>query len=203
MTATRRTALLALTAVLAAPTLARADVDPQQVVKELTDRAVAYLDGLSAVKGAFQQSNQRGDTANGTFYLARPGRARFQYEPPSNLLITSDGKTVIVSDSRLKSFQKFPLGSTPLALFLADHIRLDRGAHVTKVTRSLTGFSITARDDHAISQGDITLYFNEAPLRLTGWAVVDGQGRKTQVTLGPLSPFSASDPAFFTQQPPS
>ena len=192
---TRRLALLALTAFLAAPALAQAD--PQD--DALVAKAVAYLDGLTSVKGAFQQTDQKGVNVTGTFYLARPGRARFQYDPPSGLVITSDGKTVVLTDSRLKTLQRIPLSSTPLALFLADHIRLDKGAKITRVDRSAQGFSITARDGRGLAQGEVTLYFAEGPTRLSGWAIVDAQGRTTRVALGALSPFANPSPELFTQ----
>jgi outer membrane lipoprotein-sorting protein len=191
----RRLALFAMTAFLAVPALGRADPEDDALI----DRAVAYLDGLTAAKGSFRQTDPRGVTVTGTFFLARPGRARFQYDPPSGLLITSDGRTVIMSDSRLKTFQHFALSSTPLALFLADHIRLDKGAKVTRVEHNADSFSITARDGHGLSQGQITLYFAEGPLRLSGWALIDAQGRATQVALGPLSPIGDVDPDLFNQ----
>jgi len=191
----RRLTLLALSVFLAIPAVTRAD--PQD--DALVARAVAYLDGLIAAKGTFQQTDPAGVTVTGTFYLARPGRARFEYNPPSGLLITSDGKTVIMSDSRLKTFQHFALSSTPLALFLADHVRLDKGAKVVRVEHNAGSFSVTARDSHGLSQGEVTLYFAEGPLRLTGWALIDAQGRATQVALGPLSPMMQADPGLFTQ----
>ena len=191
----RRLALLALATVLAAPALAQAD--PQD--DALVAKAVAYLDGLTSVKGAFQQTDQKGVTVTGTFYLARPGRARFQYDPPSGLVITSDGKTVVLTDSRLKTLQRIPLSSTPLALFLADHIRLDRGAKVAHVDRTTQGFSITARDGRGLAQGEITLYFNDGPMRLAGWGIVDAQGRATRVALGALSPLANPSPDLFAQ----
>jgi outer membrane lipoprotein-sorting protein len=197
MLVSRRLALVALTACLASPALTRADPSPDD--QALVARAVAYLDGLTAVKGAFQQTDQKGVSVTGTFYLARPGRARFQYDPPSGLLITSDGKTVVVTDSRLKTFQRVPLSSTPLALFLADHIRLDKGAQIERVDPSAGGYSITARDGHGLAQGQITLYFAEAPLRLSGWAIVDAQGRTTRVSLGALAPLADASPELFSQ----
>jgi outer membrane lipoprotein-sorting protein len=192
---TRRLTLLAAGALLAAPALALADADDDALVA----RAVAYLDGLVAEKGAFQQTDARGGQVTGTFYIARPGRARFEYDPPSGLLITSDGKTVVLSDSRLKTFQRMPLSSTPLGVFLAQHIRLDRGARIVRVDRSPGGFSITARDGRGVAQGQITLYFADDPIRLSGWAIVDGQGRATRVALGALSRLSDASPELFTQ----
>ncbi len=191
----RRLALAAFAAALALPAVSHADPWKDALVQ----RAVAYLDGLVAVKGKFQQTDQKGVTVTGDFYLARPGRARFEYDPPSGLLITSDGKTVVMSDSRLKTLQHFALSSTPLGVFLADHIRLDKGAKVDRVDEDASGFSITARDNHGLAQGQITLYFSDSPLRLTGWALVDGQGHTTRVALGPLSPLRDPDPDLFNQ----
>jgi outer membrane lipoprotein-sorting protein len=194
----RRTALIAAFAALAFASPALALTADEDV---LVDRAVAYLDGLNTVRAHFTQTDQRGETTTGEVVLARPGRARFQYDPPSGLLITSDGRNVTLSDSRLKSFQRFPLSSTPLAVFLAEHIRLDRGAHVLRVDRGSDGFSITAQGSQGAG-GQITLYFGGAPTRLTGWAIVDPQGRATQVTLGPLIPISPPPDEAFEQVKP-
>src|SRR6516225_2671713 len=166
--------------------------------KALVDRAVAYLDGLDSAKARFEQTDDKGHRAEGSLYLARPGRARFEYDPPSGLLITADGKTVAVSNRRLKTLQKMPLSSTPLGLFLADHIRLDRGAQVTRVVKLDGGFSVTARGGRGVSQGEITLYFDEAPLRLTGWAIIDVQGRLTRVSLNGLAPAGNLPDDLFT-----
>ncbi|HEX3406001.1 MAG TPA: outer membrane lipoprotein carrier protein LolA, partial [Caulobacteraceae bacterium] len=170
---TRRGALAALsTAALAGAALAAfpALADPSD--EELVQRAIHYLDGLASVKGRFQQADQKGGTADGTFYMARPGRARFEYDAPSSLLITSDGKTVILTDQQRHTFQRVALASTPLGVFLGDHIRIDQGAHVTQVDRTQGGFAITAVGPRA-RDGQITLYFADKPLRLTGWQVTD------------------------------
>jgi outer membrane lipoprotein-sorting protein len=194
---TRRVALALLVAAFAAsPALALTPDD-----NALVARAASYLDGLPAVKATFSQTDARGDLATGVLYLARPGRARFQYDPPTPLLITCDGTTVTVTDTRLKTQQRFPLKATPLVIFLAEHIRLDRGAHVTRVDRSGGQFSITARSTSAVTGGEITLYFEEAPMRLTGWVVVDAQARMTRVILDGLTPISAPPDDLFVQPP--
>ena len=195
---TRRAALCAALAAAAVPTSGLAlSADDNALV----DRAVAYLDGLASARSRFTQTDARGETATGVLYLARPGRARFQYDPPATLLITSDGRTVTVTDSRLKTLQRIPLRSTPLAIFLADHIRLDRGVRVTRVDRSADGFSVTAKSTRGLEQGEITLYFLESPMRLTGWVVTDAQARRTRVTLAGLAPIATPPAEMFEQGP--
>src|SRR5690606_7661894 len=60
----------------------------------LVQRAAAYLQGLGSAVGDFIQTDARGRTTRGKFYLQRPGKARFEYAKPSGLLIVSDGHNV-------------------------------------------------------------------------------------------------------------
>ena len=171
--------------------------------KAMVDRAAAYLDALGEVRGRFMQTDARGSVTQGALYLNRPGKARFEYESPASLLVVSDGHTVAVYDKRLKTFNRYPLGATPLGLFLQRHVRLDQKVTVTRVERFAGGFSLTARDASHKSQGQITLVFNEGPLSLREWSIVDAQGARTTVRLSVLEPASGLDPALFVQPNPS
>jgi hypothetical protein len=90
------------------------------------------------------------------------------------------------------------LASTPLGVFLGEHIRVDQGAHVTRVDRSEGGFAVTAVGPRA-RDGQITLYFADRPLRLTGWQVTDAGNHVTRVTLSALVPIAPPPADFFTQ----
>lgn len=182
--------LIALGAVESPRTLAQAapaaaaSLSPDQ--QALVQRATDYLQNLKTVTGRFTQTDPNGGSTGGTLYLQRPGKARFDYDAPAGLLVVSDGQFVGVSDRRLKTFNEYPLGRTPLVLLLARQVRLDRGATITGVDETAGGFSITARSGQAA--GRLTLLFRASPLALRGWNLIDGQGRETQVRLGPLTP---------------
>ena len=188
---------MVLTATGALPALARpaADLSPDQ--QALVQRATDYLQGLKTVTGRFSQTDPNGGSSTGMLYLQRPGKARFEYDPPAGLLVVSDGQFVGVSDRRLKTFNEYPLGRTPLVLLLARQVRLDRGVTVTGVEQTTDGFSITARDGRGEAEGRITLLFRGDPIALRGWTLVNGQGRATQVRLGPLSPADHLAPGLF------
>jgi outer membrane lipoprotein-sorting protein len=198
---TRRSLTFALAAAaLAGPALAQGALSPAD--QALVQRATAYLEGLGEAKARFVQTDGRGLTTQGVVYLKRPGKARFAYDPPSGLLVVSDGSTVSVADSRLKTFDKYPLGATPLSLFLAKNIRLDRGVQVTSVVRSADGFTVNARDGRRQTAGQIALAFADNPMRLLGWTVTDAQGRTTRVQLEGLEVASGLDPALFELKDP-
>jgi outer membrane lipoprotein-sorting protein len=206
MMLTRRTLSLALAlaglapAALAPPAMAQSPLaaDDQALVKKATD----YLQGLEEAKGRFVQTDARGQTTQGSFFLKRPGKARFDYDPPSGLVVVSDGYSVTVADSRLPSFTRYPLGATPLSLFLAKTIRLDKGVAITGVERQGGSFTIVARDGHRKTAGQLALTFTETPMQLTGWAATDAQGRTTRVRLIGLERTSGLDPTLFVPKDP-
>ena len=190
---TRRALLLAAPALmLAGPALALAPADQTMV-----DKAVAYLQGLPSAKGRFVQTDPRGSVSKGVIYMQRPGRARFEYDAPSSLLVVSDGKVVSVADKRLKTVNRYFLSQTPLKLFLADEIRLDRGVAVTRVNRLTDGFEITAQDRVGKTRGQIVLTFSDAPMQLLGWKITDARNAETQVRLISLVRTTDLDPGLF------
>jgi outer membrane lipoprotein-sorting protein len=198
MDLSRRTLTLSLAAAaLAGPAWALAPND-----QALVDKATAYLQSLDEARGRFTQTDAQGHVTQGTFYLKRPGKARFEYDPPSGLVVVSDGAAVTVADSRLMTFNRYPLGATPLSLFLARTIRLDRGVEITGVDRTAGGFVITARDGKKKTAGQLALAFSDSPLQLTGWAVTDAQGRTTRVRLQNLARTSGLDRALFMPKDP-
>ena len=170
--------------------------------KALVDRAVAYREGLTEASGTFRQVDARGHATSGALFLKRPGKARFAYDPPSGLLVVSDGGVVSVQDKRLKTFDAYPLTATPLSLFLAKSIRLDRGVAVTRVTRMSDGFSVTAKDSKKQTAGSITLNFADAPLALAGWTVTDAQGHPTRIQLTGLKRSPGLDRSLFILKDP-
>ncbi len=202
MTLSRRSLTLALAAasLVATPALAQAPLSAAD--KALVDRAVAYLEGLTEAKGRFIQTDHRGRATTGTLYMKRPGKARFAYDAPSGLLVVSDGGVVSVQDKRLKTFDQYPLGATPLSLFLARTIRLDRGVTISRVQRLADGFTITARDGKKETAGQIALTFTDTPLALTGWTVTDAQGRPTRVKLQGLERAAGLDKSLFVLKDP-
>jgi len=196
MTTTRRALLAAGPALLLAPGLANArQLAPAD--QALVDKATAYLQGLQSARGKFVQTDARGTQTTGSLYLQRPGKARFEYEEPSNLLVVSDGRVVSVADKRLKTVNRYFLSQTPLKLFLADEIRLDRGVHIAGVKRLNDGFEITAQDRAGKTKGQIVMTFSDSPVQLLGWTVTDARNAPTRVRLTSLVRASGLDPALF------
>ena len=196
----RRTLTLALAAAAFAPAALAAPLSDAD--QALVQKATDYLQGLDEAKGRFVQTDAAGHATQGTFFLKRPGKARFEYDAPSGMVVVSDGSAVTVADSRLQSFTRYPLGATPLSLFLAKTIRLDKGVVITGVERQGGSFTIVARDGHKKTAGQLALTFTESPMQLVSWAATDAQGRTTRVRLTGLSRTSGLDKALFVPKDP-
>jgi outer membrane lipoprotein-sorting protein len=206
MTVSRRRLLLAFAIVLTAgPAFAAAPARPGLSETDAQDvaRAVAYLEGLTTAKWRFTQSDTRGGRLSGSLILQRPGRARFDYDPPSGMVVASDGHRVAIVDRRLKTIQAYPLGMTPLGLFLGRNIRFDRGVRVKSVDRTAEGLTILAVEAQHRDRGSIALNFSSSPFSLTGWTLTDGRGVKVQVRLSDFSKVGPQDPKTFELADPA
>ena len=196
----RREFLAAALIAAASPALAATPLPADD--QALVERAAAYLDGLGQAHGRFVQTDARGRASEGELYLSRPGKARFEYQNPPTMLVVADGLTVMVYDFRLKTRNRYPLGSTPLGLFLQKHVRLDK-IDITDVSRFDGGFAITARGGGHSARGQITLTFSDNPIVLRQWSIMDAQGGRTTVQIQDLQPTHGLDPALFQQREPA
>jgi outer membrane lipoprotein-sorting protein len=175
-------------------------------------RVSTYLNGMKSVQGRFLQVSASGSSGQGTFYLKKPGRVRFEYEKPNPNLVISDGNTVAVENTALKTTDRYPLSNSPLGILLSDTVDLTRDSRVSGLKTEQGALSVTARETSGPARGSITLTFADAGsggLELRQWEVLDAQGQRTAVfvnemrqvadiparlfVIQDLSPFKKSD----------
>src|SRR5919199_6450096 len=130
----RRRSLLALP--LAAPLLTRGAA-AQVAERDRADvaRCEAWLNALASVKARFLQIAPGGAAAEGTAWIVRPGRMRFEYDPPEPLLLVASHSQFFYFDRQLKQATTLPLSSTPLGMLLRDDLRLSGDVTVSRVER--------------------------------------------------------------------
>lgn len=146
-------------------------------------RIETYLGNIKTMQALFQQTNPDGSTAEGELYLSRPGKLRFEYQPPVQLLIVSDGNFVAVNDLELKNVQFFPVDSTPAWFLLREAIKLSGDVTVTRFERGPKSLRVSCVQTKDPNAGGITLVFQDDPLVLKQWIVLDPQHRLTTVAL--------------------
>ncbi len=148
----------------------------------VADRLIAYIENLDTLKGDFTQIAPSGKISSGKFYLRRPGFLRFEYEPPTPLLIVANSGLVYVRDEVLETTDSYPVGKTPLKFLLSKTI--DRNdARVVNVDRGIDSVAVTFASSDAETEGELTLIASAPDFSLRRWIVRDLQGGVTVVTL--------------------
>jgi outer membrane lipoprotein-sorting protein len=178
-----------LALVAGAPALALSD-DEAKTLEDVN----AYFNSVKTMNGDFVQFGPEGSQSDGKFYIARPGKVRFYYNPPAKLDIIADGKSVSVRDRKMATQDIWPLSQTPLRFLLSDDIDLQKDTNITNVLVEDDLVTVTLTDQTTFNSGVLTLIFDAKTYELKQWTVRDAQGYETSVAVynvvanGPTNP---------------
>jgi len=157
-----------------------------------------YLNSLKTVQAEFTQINDDGTISTGQIYIRRPGRVRFEYNPPdASLVLAGQGQVAIFDAKSNQPPEQFPLTRTPLNLILAPNIDLGRAKMVVGHGYDGTSTTVTAQDPDYPEYGHIQMVFTGNPVQLRQWIITDGSGQTTTVILGDLQEVRSIQPSKF------
>ncbi len=148
--------------------------------------AETYLNNVRSLRARFIQIAPDGSVAEGKFYLRRPGRLRFEYDPPVPILIVGDGFLLHYQDKELGQINEWPIFDTPIGSLSRDEVGFGKDLVVTDVTRTEGRTTVTVARREDPGEGSLTLYFTSNPTQLAQWRVKDAQGQVTTVALEDL-----------------
>jgi outer membrane lipoprotein-sorting protein len=174
-------AFLTATVPLPAAATQVAALSPDEVAA--VTRVERYLNDIRTMKARFVQVSSNGGYAEGEVYLDRPGHLRFDYDPPSPVLIIANGLSLLYYDEELKEATFLPLWETPLWFLIREEVRFDENVEIVNIEEALGTIRITLRDADEPDAGEVTLVFADQPLALRKWELIDPQGIRTQVSL--------------------
>ena len=147
----------------------------------------AYLNKLQTAQGEFTQINDEASISTGMIYIKRPGKVRFEYNPPDSALVIAGSNTVVIVDRKSNQPpESYPLSRTPLSIILARTVDLARADMVTAHFFDGTATVVTAQDPEYPEYGNIQLKFTDDPVELRQWVINDANGSQTTVVLGEL-----------------
>lgn len=166
--------------------------------RALVDRISTYLSNIRTLVGDFVQVGPDGSRTEGQLYLQKPGRVRFEYNPPSPIELIADGQSVVVRDRKLATQDLYPLSQTPLRFLLADQVDLLKETNVTAVYSDDVFSTVVIEEKHAIGGTHrLMLMFAANDLTLRQWTVTDPQGFDTTVAVYNLDNTKKPDPGLF------
>ena len=156
-----------------------------QMAEAASGNAQSIADHFSTVKtmqGEFVQFGPKGEQTGGKFFIARPGKVRFNYEAPSSFRVVSDGKSVAGTNMKLETDDLYPLSKTPLKLILEDRIDLS-GGKVKSVKEEADLTTVKLADKSVFGNSTITLMFDPKTFELRQWTITDARGKDTTVMI--------------------
>jgi outer membrane lipoprotein-sorting protein len=161
-------------------------------------RVSSYLSSLQTLVGNFVQVGPDGTKIKGDFYIQKPGKVRFEYDPPSPIAIIADGSSLAVRDTKLATQDIYPLSQTPLRFLLSDRIDLLKDTNVVSVTADDLFISVTIEEKQAlVGTSRLMLMIGAKDGQLKQWTVTDPQGYDTTVAVYNVDTSKKLDPSMF------
>lgn len=167
--------LSALALTLVAASGARAQIGVPEVER--------YFNSIRTMQARFVQSNPGGAIVQGTLYIRRPGRMRFEYDAPSQLKIVADGIQVTMWDPATRDFGQWPIGWTAASFLVKEPLQLSGDLTVESTAHQDGQIQLTVVQTRKPQEGKVIVRFAENPLALRGWSIIDNRGNRVDVSL--------------------
>ena len=195
---------LALTGALPALAASRPLTDDEKAV---INAISAYNSSIKSMVGRFIQIDTNGQKIEGTFFLQRPDKIRFRYNPPSRQEIISVGRGFYVIDRKEKTQYAYPQDKVPLRQFLSDKIDL-LGSNIIDFVQSDTYVTVTLSDDTPAGTVQVALVFDKGTKDLSQWVLTEPSGEELTFSLYDVQKdvdipksFFYIDPTYTSKQP--
>lgn len=145
-------------------------------------KAEKWLNNITSMTADFIQVSSDGGSAEGKIFIKKNHGFRFEYSPPSPLLIVGRGNWVIVQDLIENTSNNYPLYQTPFSRFLSDNVSLSPEGFQT-LSRKKNGILEIKIVSNEENGGFLQLDFSTNPFQLRRWIIIDQIGTEIVVTL--------------------
>ncbi|VBB69204.1 Outer membrane lipoprotein carrier protein LolA [invertebrate metagenome] len=189
-------ALLAAESTAAAQVAVAAVRQHSQTEWETLAQVEAYLNSIRTMRARFLQVSGT-HVSKGTMFLAQPGRMRLEYDPPSSVLLLSNGWHLMYRDTKLDQTSYVRLNATPAGVLLQTSAHLKDDVTVMNTQRVLGSVAVSLIWTNDPDAGELTLLFGEHPFILKQWRVKDLQGQIVTVSLYDVRIGLTLDPDLF------
>jgi outer membrane lipoprotein-sorting protein len=151
---------------------------------EALARVEQYLSDLTTIVADFSQVAPSGEMSSGKFYLKRPQKMRWQYNPPTPILMVTRGSSLTYYDYELNQVTDIPLEDTLLSFLSKAKISFaDKAIKVSRFEQESGLLRVTVVQAEKPKDGALLLEFSDHPIRLYNMQITDATGQTTSVSL--------------------
>ena len=145
--------------------------EEEQVIRDIG----TYNSAIRTMAGRFLQIDTQGERIEGTFFLERPGKIRFRYNPPSKEEIISVGRGFYVINREDRTQYAYPQNKVPLRQFLTDEIDF-LATNIVDFVNADGYATITIADETPAGQVQVSLVFDNTTYDLVQWTLIEPSG---------------------------
>ncbi len=173
-----------------------ANMTPEQ--RAVIDKVGNYLSTVHNLSGKFVQVGPDGRKVEGEFFIQKPGKVRFEYDPPAKIEIVADGQSLVVRDRGVGTTDVYPLSQTPLRFLLSSNVDLLRDTNLVAVYTDAVFVTVVVEEKSPlVGTSRLMVMFSSKDMQLKQWTVTDPQGFDTTVAVYNLDTTRRADPAMF------
>jgi outer membrane lipoprotein-sorting protein len=165
-------------------------------------RIEQYLNSITTLTANFTQIAPDGAESSGLFFLSRPGKLRWQYNPPVPILIVANGSVLSYYDSELKQLSHTSPSSSLAGFLTRKTIRFSGDIIIEELRKDSGLIRLTISQKDKRDQGKLTIIFNNNPLLLKKLIVSDSLGQQTTIMLSNIAQGSVLDNKLFIIENP-
>ena len=139
-----------------------------------------YFNSIRTVKSDFVQESYTNVISTGIFFLKKPGKFRFSYNPPNELEVVSHLQAVLIFDPKSSGTGPltYPLSYTPLGFLIKNDLN-------SLISENGESFEL---DDLIFlkirnPQYQLSIEFNKNPVSIIGWEFKNKMGEIIRITL--------------------
>lgn len=146
-----------------------------------------YLNSIKTAVAPFTQTSSEDGQSEGTFYLSRPGKLRWEYNPPTPILIIAKGSLLSYYDSELNQVSHISLDENLSGFLTRENISFNsKDIAILNFVKENGKVEITIAQANKEDEGQLTLKFSENDTTLLGMSVTDAIGKSTDIAFNTI-----------------
>ncbi len=152
------------------------------IYKRDMKRIEKYLNSISTFIAVFEQKTADNEISEGTFYLSRPGKLRWDYDAPTPITIVAKGSLLSYYDRELDQISHISLDDNLAGFLIQKNISFDSGVEVLKFVKKNGRIMVTIAQKNKEDEGQLTMVFSDQRIELKELGILDAIGKQTIVS---------------------
>ena len=161
-----------------------------------------HINQQTTMQSRFVQVHSNGGYLEGVMYWNRPDQARFEYDPPTPLILLATGTFLVEVDTELEQVTHLPQSGTVADYLLGENFLQNPELVIDDVFEGvgIIRVALHIRDDP--DAGRVTLQFSDRTLNLQRWEIRAPDETFTTVSLiDPRYNLELDDDIFYFRRP--